>query len=87
MGNKGGVALRFQVKDTTLCFVNSHLGAYDDQVLRRNADYAEIAKRLAFPVLPSRPADVGTTAPPESVSIFDCDALFWLVSRSLAFRS
>ena len=79
MGNKGGVGIRFQLKNATLCFVNSHLGAYDDQVLRRNTDHLEITKRLSFPVLPSRPAEMGSAAALAAASIFECDALFWLV--------
>ncbi|KAF7289711.1 DNase I-like protein [Mycena indigotica] len=33
---------------TILTFVNSHLAAFDEMVDRRNADYAELTKRLRF---------------------------------------
>ncbi|RUP11735.1 LOW QUALITY PROTEIN: Endonuclease/exonuclease/phosphatase [Jimgerdemannia flammicorona] len=49
-GNKGGVSIRFKLRDSYLCFVNSHLAAFANQVQRRNQDYAEICRRIAFPV-------------------------------------
>ena len=35
-GNKGGVAIRMRIQDTTLCFVNSHLCAHTEEWMRRN---------------------------------------------------
>ncbi|GAB5588489.1 hypothetical protein Unana1_03389 [Umbelopsis nana] len=49
MGNKGCVSVRFRLYDSYLCAVSSHLAAFMNQVERRNQDYAEICKRLAFP--------------------------------------
>lgn len=78
LGNKGGVALRIQVRDTTLCFVNSHLAAYDEMVEKRNSDYQELCRRLLFPLLAATPAEAASS-PAASATIFDCDCLFWMV--------
>jgi inositol polyphosphate 5-phosphatase INPP5B/F len=78
LGNKGGVALRIQIYDTTLCFVNSHLAAYDEMVDKRNLDYHELCRRLLFPLLAATPAEAATS-PAASATIFDCDCLFWMV--------
>jgi phosphatidylinositol-bisphosphatase len=48
MGNKGAVAARLRLFDSTLCFVNSHLAADSKEVGRRNQDYAEICRRINF---------------------------------------
>ncbi|KAL1922020.1 uncharacterized protein VTP21DRAFT_10662 [Calcarisporiella thermophila] len=53
MGNKGGVAVRLGFRDSYFTFVNAHLAAFTNQVERRNQDYAELCRRLGFP-LPSR---------------------------------
>lgn len=49
-GNKGAVAIRFVLHSSSLCFVCSHFAAGQSQVNERNADYAEITKKIAFPM-------------------------------------
>ena len=48
LGNKGGVAVAMVVKDTRLCFVNSHLTAHQHQTKRRNDDVKEIIEGVKF---------------------------------------
>ncbi|KAH9266737.1 hypothetical protein BASA84_000989 [Batrachochytrium salamandrivorans] len=50
MGNKGAVGIRLKLFDSYLCFVNAHLAADTSMVDRRNQDYQEICRRLAFPL-------------------------------------
>ena len=35
-GNKGGVGMSMRINDTTICFINSHLAAGENELLRRN---------------------------------------------------
>jgi phosphatidylinositol-bisphosphatase len=85
MGNKGGVSIRVQFYDSTLCFVNSHLAAHRENVAGRNADFVNVMSKLNF--------DVGEEAVREvirngsmsqwasgssSVGIADHDMVFWL---------
>ncbi|KAH9511630.1 hypothetical protein DERF_010077 [Dermatophagoides farinae] len=65
MGNKGGVAIRFELHDTSICFVNCHLAAHVEQFERRNQDFREINSRLQFMNLktPKR--------------IYDHDQIYW----------
>ena len=50
MGNKGGVTVRFNYYDSSLCFVCSHLAAHRGAVSARNADFKAIIDRSSFPV-------------------------------------
>lgn len=49
-GNKGGVAIRMQYYDTTLCFICSHLAAHRENVNGRNQDFANILQKTIFDV-------------------------------------
>mmetsp|Transcript_6080 Transcript_6080/g.9507 ORF Transcript_6080/g.9507 Transcript_6080/m.9507 type:complete len:834 (+) Transcript_6080:210-2711(+) len=48
MGNKGGVSVRFQIYNSTFCFVCAHLAAHRDAVEARNSDYKSIMTKTAF---------------------------------------
>ena len=82
-GNKGASALRFTLHSTVLTFVNAHLAAFDEYTDRRNADFHDLSRRLLF-LDPE--AEEGME--PSSESIFQSDALFWMVrlSSSLLVR-
>jgi phosphatidylinositol-bisphosphatase len=46
VGNKGGVALGFDIANTSLLFINAHLAAHQHAVAQRNADYHKICLRM-----------------------------------------
>jgi len=50
LGNKGAVAVRMRVYDTSVAFVNSHLSSGDNEgdALRRHSDFSEIIRRGVF---------------------------------------
>lgn len=50
-GNKGAVAIRMLFHTSSLCFVCSHFAAGQSQVKERNEDFAEIARKLSFPMV------------------------------------
>lgn len=50
-GNKGAVAIRMLFHTTSLCFVCSHFAAGQSQVKERNEDFAEIVRKLSFPMV------------------------------------
>lgn len=47
-GNKGGAAIRFDVHDTSICCVGSHLASGANNWDERNSDYLAIVKDLVF---------------------------------------
>ena len=58
--NKGGVALALRLRNTRLCFVNSHLAAHQDKVIQRNQDVRNILRNTR---LGSTMCDLGPTLP------------------------
>jgi len=85
MGNKGGVSVRMQFYDSTLCFVCTHLAAHRENITGRNADFANVFHKTAFEIgeEATREAiysgsmshwEIGST----SVNIIDHDLIFWL---------
>ncbi|KAG8227890.1 hypothetical protein J437_LFUL008204 [Ladona fulva] len=49
-GNKGAAAIRFVFHGSSMCFVCAHFAAGQSQVNERNADYAEITRKITFPM-------------------------------------
>jgi len=47
-GNKGAVAVRFELFEESFCFVNTHLAAGQKDVKARNENYNTILKTLVF---------------------------------------
>jgi phosphatidylinositol-bisphosphatase len=84
MGNKGGVSIRLQFYDSTLCFTCLHLAAHRENVTGRNADFANVYNKTSF--------EIGNEAVQEmiqlgsmsqwamgtaSVGVPDHDLVFW----------
>lgn len=75
-GNKGAVAVRLKVHDTSLVFICSHLAANKNKVQERNQDYKTITERLTFD-----PNDTEMKKNEEEEGLFhidDHDVIFWL---------
>ena len=49
-GNKGGVAIRFRYHSSSLVFICAHFAAGQHQVNERNSDFAEINRKMSFPM-------------------------------------
>ena len=49
MGNKGGVAIRMNIYDSSVVFVCSHLAAHRENVVGRNSDFSNIMEKMLFP--------------------------------------
>ncbi|XP_046485385.1 synaptojanin-1 isoform X1 [Neodiprion pinetum] len=49
-GNKGAAAIRCVLYSTSFCFVCAHFAAGQSQISERNADYAEITRKITFPM-------------------------------------
>ncbi|KAJ8944803.1 hypothetical protein NQ318_013137 [Aromia moschata] len=64
-GNKGAVSIRLSIYGCSMCFVNSHLSAHDNQLKDRIEDYNSIVKDQEFHV-------------EETSKIFYHDYVFWM---------
>lgn len=85
MGNKGGVSVRLQFYDSTLCFVCTHLAAHRENITGRNQDFSNVFNKSTFEIgeEATREAiysgsmahwEIGST----SVNVIDHDLIFWL---------
>ncbi|KAI8605559.1 Endonuclease/exonuclease/phosphatase [Dissophora ornata] len=70
-GNKGGIATRFIIDDTSISFVNCHLAAGQSHTRQRNTDAANVLKKLCHP----NPAISSSTVHPE---------VFWFGDGTMA---
>lgn len=48
-GNKGAVGIRFNLYNSSICLINSHLAAHQHNSAGRNSDFLNICARLLFP--------------------------------------
>lgn len=62
-GNKGAVAIRLDMENTSICFVTAHLAAGFANYEERNKDYKTISRGLRFQ---------------RNKSIEDHDSIIWL---------
>ncbi|KAG0312332.1 hypothetical protein BGZ99_009580 [Dissophora globulifera] len=70
-GNKGGIATRFIIDDTSISFVNCHLAAGQSHTRQRNTDAANVLRKLSHP----NPAISNYTIHPE---------VFWFGDGTMA---
>jgi phosphatidylinositol-bisphosphatase len=47
IGNKGGVAVSFELHQKSFLFVSAHFAAHQEHVAKRNADAAQIEAKLS----------------------------------------
>ncbi|OEU10210.1 DNase I-like protein [Fragilariopsis cylindrus CCMP1102] len=85
MGNKGGVSVRLQFYDSTICFVCCHLAAHRENIAGRNADYLNVYQKTSFEIgedIVRETIRNGSMSQwalgSASVSIADHDVIFWL---------
>ena len=50
-GNKGAVAIRFLLRNTSMCFIATHFAAGQSGIKERNDDFAEICSKVSFPMV------------------------------------
>lgn len=70
MGNKGAVSVRLDLHSTSICFVNAHLAAHQEELERRNEDHDCIFQRTCFHM------NMNINSPPKSIK--DHDHIYFL---------
>ena len=75
--NKGATAVRLIINSTAVTFVCAHLAAFDDYVERRNSDFADVARKLEFPITSRGTRSMGAL----SANVWETEMLFWLGGR------
>ena len=84
MGNKGGVSVRCQVYDSTMCFTCSHFAAHRENVVGRNADFHSICNKTSFAIGEQAVKDsvsagsLSQWATGGTIGLMDHDFVFWL---------
>ncbi|XP_045610419.1 inositol polyphosphate 5-phosphatase OCRL isoform X2 [Procambarus clarkii] len=63
MGNKGAVSVRLDLHSTSICFVNAHLAAHQEELERRNEDHDCIFQRTCF--------NLNINSPPKTIKDHD----------------
>ncbi|KEH23792.1 putative phosphoric monoester hydrolase [Medicago truncatula] len=74
LGNKGSISISMSLRQTSFCFVCSHLtsGQRDGDELRRNSDVMEILRKTRFPHI------LDTTDANSPQTILEHDRIIWL---------
>ncbi|KAH9061982.1 DNase I-like protein [Lactarius vividus] len=84
-GNKGAVAIRLLIDDTSLCFLNCHLAAGHRRVRNRNADAAAIIEHeRLFPELETLDEAIAFVGGGDGTMALDHDIVF--MSGDLNYR-
>lgn len=73
MGNKGGVGIRMEINNSSLCFLCAHMAAHREKVSERNAEFHRILTEMTF-VLPSEKEA-------EHLHLLSHDVVYWVAFR------
>lgn len=68
-GNKGAVSVRLDLHNTSICFVNAHLAAHQEELERRNEDHDCIFQRTCFHM------NINSNSPPKTIKDHEYDHL------------
>ncbi|KAJ8905797.1 hypothetical protein NDN08_002302 [Rhodosorus marinus] len=79
-GNKGAIASRMQIYESTFCFVACHLAAHQENVSRRNQDFSEVLRRIVFTEEKAQYSNLSALlfANESTITIPDQDLVVWL---------
>lgn len=80
MGNKGGVGVRMNINDSSLCFVCVHMAAHREKVSERNSEFHRLLNELSFPLATTPDKE------PELLPIAAHDIIYWAVSSGAFHR-